>query len=39
VNLAPVSKTVELGKKLAEYRAGITKKAFENSQAQLRGKR
>ncbi|MCX6610963.1 MAG: creatininase family protein [Acidobacteria bacterium] len=39
VNLAPVSKTVELGKKLAEYRAGITKKAFENSQAQLRAKR
>ena len=39
VNMAPVSKTVELGKKLAEYRAGITKKAFENSQAQLRGKR
>ncbi len=39
VNLAPVAKTIELGKKLAEYRAGITKRAFENSQAQLRGKR
>ena len=39
VNLAPITKTVELGKKLAEYRAGITKKAFEASQTQLRGKR
>jgi hypothetical protein len=39
VNLAPITKTVELGKKLAEYRAGITKKAFEASQLQLRGKR
>ncbi len=39
VNMAPVAKTVELGKKLAAYRAEITKKAFENSQAQLRGKR
>jgi creatinine amidohydrolase len=38
VNMAPISKTVELGKKLAEYRAGITKKAFEASQLQLRGK-
>jgi creatinine amidohydrolase/Fe(II)-dependent formamide hydrolase-like protein len=36
VNLAPVSKTVELGKKLAEYRAGITAKAFEASKARLR---
>jgi hypothetical protein len=39
VNMAPISKTVELGKKLAEYRAGITKKAFEASQFQMRGKR
>lgn len=39
VNMAPISKTVDLGKKLAEYRAGITKKAFENSQAQLRARR
>jgi hypothetical protein len=36
VNLAPISKTVELGKKLAEYRAGITAKAFEASKARLR---
>jgi hypothetical protein len=39
VNLAPITKAVELGKKLAEYRAGIAKKAFEASQLQLRGKR
>lgn len=39
VIMAPVSKTVELGKKLAEYRAEITKKAFEASRVQLRGKR
>jgi hypothetical protein len=32
-----VSKTVELGKKLAVYRAGITAKAFKASQARLRG--
>jgi creatinine amidohydrolase/Fe(II)-dependent formamide hydrolase-like protein len=37
VDLAPVSKTVELGKKLAVYRAGITAKAFKASQARLRG--
>ena len=37
VDLAPVSKTVELGKKLAVYRAGITAKAFQASQKKLRG--
>jgi hypothetical protein len=36
VNLAPIDRTIELGKKLAEYRAGITAKAFEASQAKLR---
>jgi creatinine amidohydrolase len=36
VNLAPMKKTVELGKKLAEYRAGITAKAFEASKGRLR---
>ena len=29
--LAPVSKTIELGKKLAVYRAGITARAFQAS--------
>jgi hypothetical protein len=37
VDLAPVSKTVELGKKLAVYRAGITARAFLASQKKLRG--
>ena len=37
VDMAPVSKTVELGKKLAVYRAGITAKAFQASQKKLRG--
>ena len=37
VDLAPVSKTVELGKKLAVYRAGITARAFQASQKKLRG--
>jgi len=36
VNMAPVSKTVELGKKLAVYRAGITAKAFQASLKRLR---
>lgn len=34
VDLAPVSKTVELGRKLAQYRAEITAKAFARSLAQ-----
>jgi creatinine amidohydrolase len=37
VDLAPVSKTVELGRKLAAYRAGITAKAFQASLKKLRG--
>ena len=37
VDLSPVSKTVELGKKLAVYRAGITAKAFQSSLKKLRG--
>ena len=36
VDLAPVSKTVELGKKLAVYRAGITARAFQASLKKLR---
>jgi len=38
VELAPVSRTIEMGQKLADYRAGITAKAFEASQRRLRGK-
>ena len=37
VDLAPISKTVELGRKLAVYRAGITAKAFQASLKKLRG--
>jgi hypothetical protein len=37
VDLAPVGKTVELGRKLAVYRAGITARAFQNSVKKLRG--
>jgi hypothetical protein len=36
VELAPLSRTVEVGRKLAEYRAGITAKAFETSKRRLR---
>ena len=36
VNEAPISKTIDIGKKLAEYRAGITAKAFEASKQKLR---
>jgi len=36
VELAPIDKTIELGKKLAAYRAGITAKAFRASQQRLR---
>jgi hypothetical protein len=39
VDLSPISKTIELGKKLAEYRAGIVAKAFAASQQRLRGPR
>lgn len=38
VDLAPVSRTIEIGRKLAEYRAGITAKAFEASKQRLRAK-
>jgi hypothetical protein len=36
VDLAPISRTVEIGRKLAAYRAMITAKAFEASRRQLR---
>jgi hypothetical protein len=39
VDEAPISKTIEIGKKLAEYRAGITAKAFQKSLEKLRGAR
>jgi creatinine amidohydrolase len=37
VELAPVSRTIEIGNRLAKYRAGITAKAFQASQRRLRG--
>jgi creatinine amidohydrolase/Fe(II)-dependent formamide hydrolase-like protein len=37
VDLTPVSRTVELGRSLAEYRAGITARAFRASMGRLRG--
>ena len=37
VDLAPVSRTVELGKKLAVYRAEITARAFRQSLQDIRG--
>jgi creatinine amidohydrolase len=36
VDMAPIEKTIEIGKKLAEYRAGITAKAFAASRARMR---
>jgi creatinine amidohydrolase len=36
VDETPIAKTIEIGKKLAEYRAGIVAKAFKASQAKLR---
>lgn len=36
VELAPISRTIEIGEKLATYRAGITAKAFQASQSRLR---
>ena len=36
VDEAPIGKTIEIGKKLAEYRAGITVKAFQKSLEKLR---
>ena len=38
VSLTPISRTIEIGKKLAAYRAEITAKAFKASQERLRGK-
>jgi creatinine amidohydrolase/Fe(II)-dependent formamide hydrolase-like protein len=38
VDLSPVSRTVELGERLAEYRADITARAFRASMARLRGR-
>ena len=39
VDLAPIDRTIELGEKLAAYRAGITAKAFRASQQRLRRSR
>jgi creatinine amidohydrolase len=38
VELMPISRTIEIGRKLAAYRAGITAKAFQASQQRLRQK-
>jgi hypothetical protein len=38
VDLVSVNKTVEIGRKLAEYRAGITAQAFNASVGRIRGK-
>lgn len=39
VSLTPISRTIEIGKKLVAYRADITAKAFKASQERLRGKK
>lgn len=39
VSLTPISRTIDIGKKLAAYRAEITAKAFKASQERLRGKK
>jgi hypothetical protein len=36
VDLAPIENTIDVGRKLAEYRAGITARAFEASKRRLR---
>ena len=36
VQLAPISRTIEIGRQLAEYRAGITVKALDTSRQRLR---
>lgn len=36
VDMAPITRTIEIGKKLAEYRAEIVAKAFRTSQEKLR---
>lgn len=38
VNLSPISKTIDLGQRLAEYRAGITARAFRASMERIRGR-
>jgi hypothetical protein len=38
VELAPIGRTVEIGEKLAAYRAGITARAFRASQQRMRSK-
>jgi creatinine amidohydrolase/Fe(II)-dependent formamide hydrolase-like protein len=38
VNLSPVSRTIELGERLARYRAEITARAFRASMARIRGR-
>jgi hypothetical protein len=38
IDLAPVSRTIEIGHKLAKYRAEITARAFETSKQRLRAK-
>ena len=38
VNLSPISRTVELGERLARYRAEITARAFRDSMARIRGR-
>ena len=38
VNLSPISRTMELGERLAQYRAEITARAFRSSLERLRGR-
>ena len=38
VELTPISRTIEIGQKLAAYRAGITARAFESSRRRLTAK-
>jgi creatinine amidohydrolase/Fe(II)-dependent formamide hydrolase-like protein len=38
VNLSPIGRTIELGERLAEYRADITARAFRASMRRLRGR-
>jgi hypothetical protein len=37
VDLSPISRTIELGERLAEYRAQITARAFRESMRRIRG--
>jgi creatinine amidohydrolase/Fe(II)-dependent formamide hydrolase-like protein len=38
VNLSPISRTIELGRRLAQYRAEITARAFRDSMRTIRGR-